>query len=154
MTRVARLHVGPVGEEGDVAKPLGLALGQQESGVVRAGKVQAFQRGVRRRAQAHAGFQHAAVAGTIDLQHVARVTIGGGGQRFAIEHDRQQLQVLAVQPQRCVLRGVAAQQQARAQLAGVDAEVEIQLDRFHPPGGRAVVAESDQGGGLLGKCAW
>ena len=149
---VARLHVGSVGKERDVAKTLGFALGQQETCLVRAGKVQPFQRGVRPRPQAHAGFQHAAIVRPIDLQHVAGVAVRGGRQLHAIECDRQQLQVFAVQPQWQVLRDVPPQQQARGEFGGLDAEIEIELDRLDPPGRRAVVTQMDQRRGLLWKC--
>ena len=147
--RVARLHVGPVGEKRDVAKALGLALGQQETRLGRAGKVQPLQRGVRRRAQPHAGFQQAAVAGAVNFQHAAHMAISGGRQRLAIQRDRQQLQVFAIQPQRLLLLGGAAQQQPRGEFGGIDAEVEIQLHRLDLPGGRAVVAETNQGRGVI-----
>ncbi len=149
---VARLHVGPVGEKRDVAEALGLALGQQKAGLARAGQVQTFQRGVDCRVQAHAGFQHAAVACAVHFEHVLGVAVGAGGQGLAIQHDRQQFEVFAIQPQRQRLRGIAAQQQPRGQFGGVDAEVEIQLDRLDPPGGRAIVTEAYQRGGLLSKC--
>ncbi len=144
---VAGQYVGAIGEEGDVAETLCLALGQQEAALALAGQVQAFQRRVGRRLHPHTRFQHAAVAHVVHFQHVIRVAPGAFGYGLAVQRDGQQLQAFTVEPQRFLLRSVPSQVQASGDLGGVDPQIKRELDLIHAPGGGAIVTEPDQGRG-------
>ncbi len=89
-------HVRAVEVEGDLAKALGLALGAEH----RAGLVQAFQRGVALRVDAHAAVNDELLLRRLQGQVAVAQLIVGGAQLAVIQLQLQQLQLLAVQHQR------------------------------------------------------
>jgi hypothetical protein len=145
---VTRQHVRPIGKEGDVAKPFGLALREQEAGFARAGQIKAFERRVRRGLQAHARLQHAAVFRAIHFQHAVFIAIAVGIQRAAVERNRQQLQAFAIQSQRQGLFGIASKHEPCGDFGGVDTQIDIEFNCIDRPWRAAVIAQADGGGGV------
>ena len=138
---VARHHVGSVGEEGDAAEALGLALG--EVAVLRT--IEAGELGVLVRLDAHHGFEHEGIGqgrgiGAEDAQRIVGQGVARRRQRLAIEADGAQGKLLAMQHQRAAgpaRIALARQCGADFRVAVVDRDMEI--DRVDQPGRRPEV---------------
>ncbi len=146
-------HVGAVGEPGDAAEALGLALG--EEGAVR--EVEAGELGVGCGVDDGLDLEHAGLGRFVDHQGVALQPPAVGAEGRAVERDRADGLAGAVEPQGGGGVGVlvAAQREAGAHHGGVRVEVEREVHRVDQPGGRAVVTEAGfarrgDGGGVVG----
>ena len=129
---VAAEHVGAVGEEGDAAEALGLALGAQHP----ARRVEAHQLAVGGGVELDLGFDQRAVAGDLDDQ---RRPVHPPLGVPAVDRDPQRRQLVAVEPQRAVVVAVALDAEPGADPRRLGIEVEVELDLGHQPVGRAVI---------------
>ena len=116
---VTRHHVRAVRKIGDLAKPLGLALRQQEI----TGRVQSFQRGILLRADQHFDAEPARRRRVMDHQRVRIQRERVGIETAVIQEHRHQFHVLSVQ-----LDVAAAARPFVCPAIRVTAEVELRPD--------------------------
>jgi hypothetical protein len=140
-----RRHVGTIDEERDAAETFRLALREQR---MRA-RVQAFEPRVAIRMDAHARAQRAFAPGAVHGQAARVLRVAVGRQRGTVEFDAEQFELLAFEPQRRA-RLVRVRHQSQF---GVDhgvggVQVEPEHGFAHPPRGRAVVGQADDGDGF------
>ena len=149
--RVAREHVGAIGKRGDAAKTLRFALGQQEAAVQRAAQVQALQRGIALRRDAHARLDDRACVQARDRQALRGARVLGRAEHAIVDAHVEQLQSFGVELERRVgLRGVLRRDQARRHLGRGRIEIEREIDVADAPGRRAVVVQESARLGAAG----
>ncbi len=138
---VSREHVGPVGEEGDAAEALGLALGAEHP--IRG--IEAHQLGVGRRGDLGGHLDQVRVARQRD--HEVAVVEAPRVDRLPVDFDLDRNQAVALEPDHRAGRslGVALHCQRRADLRPLHAEREVERDFGHQPGKRGVILAADQG---------
>ena len=105
---IFRQHVGPVGEEGDAAEALGLALGAEHA--VRG--IEAHQLGVGRGMDVDLGLDRRSVAGNVEYQR--RTVHPVLGRSWPSTLTDTSFELVAVEPQRPVMVAVALDAQRRA----------------------------------------
>ncbi len=141
---VARHHIGPVEKVRDAAKPLGLAL--REEGVF--AHEQTHELGVLDRAAGREDLELECIGQGVDDQLVAFHAERGA---VVVDQHACQVQLVAVQAQRLHRHvGVAAHPHAIEHASLVRVEIEGQLDRVDPVGGRDIVFAAD--GNRLALC--
>ena len=141
---IDRHHVGTIGEPGDFAKTLGLALRAEQPSRA----VQPLQRGVVLGADAHPGFERAAGGRGRDTQTLGLNRVGVGGQRGAVETHFEGVEFDPVKFQGGLGRRArgALEVQPGAHRNLVIAQVEMQLYTLHPiRRGRVIVAVNSAG---------
>ena len=138
-TRYLRQHVGPVGEEGDAAEALGLALGAEHA----ARGVEAHQLGVGRGADLDFGLDRRAVAGNVDDQLLAVHAVRGRRCPSTLT-DTQ----LRARRRRAAAAGHGSPLRSTFSVARTrvrsGAEVEVEPDLRHQPVGRAIILAADR----------
>ena len=132
-------HVGPVGEEGDPPEALGLALGAEHS----AGCVEAHQLGVGGGIDLDLGLDGRRVARDVD-DELRRLRYGCG--RLAVHLDRDQLEPVAIEPQ----RPVRARRCARPQVARTRFVRARGRSRARAPAPASRAADNPRGGSRHG----
>ena len=141
------MHVGPVRKIGDAAEPFRLALGR----IGLAGAVEAHQLGVGRGVELGLDVEHeGAVRRLQDGEAVRRRDEGVGGERCAVDGDRTQHQLVAVEHdrRRRGSLGVRLELELRAHPRAGRLERDVEVDRLHQPVGRTIIGEAD-GDGLF-----
>ena len=141
---IDRHHVGTIGEPGDFAKTLGLALRAEQPSRA----VQPLQRGVVLGADADPGFERAAGGRGRDTQTLGLDGVGVGGQRGAVETHFEGVEFDPVKFQGGLGRRPcgALEVQPGAHRNLVIAQVEMQLYTLHPiRRGRVIVAVNSAG---------
>ena len=137
--RIAAEHVGPVGEEGDSAEALGLALGAEEA----ARRIESHQLGVRLRRDLYLGFHLMGVARKVDDQpsvlHPVIVP------RLAVDEHGKRDEPVAVERQRLLVPAIALNVELRTHARPRGIEVEIECNLRHAPLGRPVVLAAMNG---------
>ena len=154
--RVAAEHVGPVGEEGDAAEALRLALGAEHP----ARGIEAHQLGVGARARSATSVStDVRVAGQIDQQ------VGPSIRQSSAAPAPSTATASGVSPSPSSrsgwrVRAVAPHRQRRADARRGGIELEIERDLRHQPVGRAIILAADHrgrrrrsGGVDHGRCA-
>ena len=138
--RVTGEHVGAVGEPGDLAEALGLALGAEAA----AGHVEAVERLVVLRIDLDLGRQLEGRRRVRDGQVFGVDHALGLGQFATVDGHRDRLQLLAVQDQGLSMVAIAPDRQPGLHPRRVRREIEGQVDRVDQIGGRAIVGEPDR----------
>ena len=138
---VDRHHVGTVEKIGDAAKTLGLALGA----IGRAGAVEAHELGVVGRIDDGLDLElERPVRRLRDGEIVSRGDKVLRRQRLAVEQERFQLQLLAVEHERRRRAGaVGLELEPGANRRRSRMERNIEIDGFDQPVGRAVILQAD-----------
>ncbi len=140
----ARQHVRPVGEPGDLAEPLGLALGAEAAG----GHVEAFERLVAVGVDLDLGLQ---TKGVRHARHGQPFVVDGVLARVQgppVQGHGNRLQPLTVQPQRPLMVAVAPDRHLRLHARGAGLKIEVQMDLVDQEVRRGVVGEADRLGGV------
>ena len=140
---VARHDVGPIGEIGDLAKALRLALRAEHA----IGDIEALERRVRLGSDPHRGLEGERRGHVVDDEMIIVDLVAIAAERLAIEREPDQLQLLAVQHQRpgaSACRRIAPHREARPHLGRRRLEIEPQLDLIDQIIGRPVVLEPNR----------
>ena len=134
-----RQHVGAIGEEGDPPEAFRLALRAQHS----ARGIEAHQLGIGGRVDLDFGLDRRAVA--LDLDHELRPV----HPPLAVGLDRDELQGVAVEPERPVVLAVALDIERRPNPRPARVQIEVEADLGDQPVRRAIVfaANRDMGWG-------
>jgi hypothetical protein len=146
--RIDGHHIGPVGEIGDAAETLGLAL--RAIGRARAVKAHELRVG-----GGSGGIEQCldreaerTLRRLRDRQPVGRGEIAVCAQRFVIKRDRNERETVAVEHERsrCPGIGVWLEQKRRAHARRRRVERDVEVDGFHQPIGGAIVGKADRAG--------
>ena len=144
-TRYLRQHVGPVGEEGDAAEALGLALGAEHA----ARGIEAHQLGVGRGVDLDLGLDRRSVAGDVDDELRRRPSRCVDRLPSTLTDERLSSSPSSRSGRSCVAVALDAQRCADPRPLG--AEVEVEPDFGHQPVGRAVILAADRDMGRRGR---
>ena len=140
---VARHDVGPIGEIGDLAKALRLALGAEHA----IGHIEALERRVRVGSDPHRGLERERRGHVMDDEMIIVDLVAIAAERLAIEREADQLQLLAVQHQRpgaSACRRIAPHREPRPHFGRRRLQIEPQLDLIDQIVGRPVVLEPNR----------
>ena len=142
---IRRHHIRAVGEERDLAKALGLALGEK----IAIGDVKTHQRRIGRGANQRLDLQRHLIRRVRNDQLAAFQPVLATAERFAIHAQRDQLQLFAVQHE-IGLRTVrvAAMHAARCDARFGRIQIKTYINLLYPIGGRSVIMAMNGGGGI------
>ena len=134
-----RHHIRTIRIIGNASETFGFALGAVHT----AGTVQAFQRGIGRRINAHGNFQYKFRRHRGNGQAFIAQLIILSIQQFAVQMNTQQLQPLPVQQQRCVrcCCAVAAERQPAVDPGMILMQIKFQFGGIEPVIRRAVILQ-------------
>ena len=146
MHAVARENVRAIGEEGDAAKALRLALGAEQA----AAGIKTHQLAVALRRQFDQRLDLVRRIGQRDDEGAGLEMPFALREQPAVHLHLQRHKAIAVQPQRPVMIAIARHGQPRTNLGQRGIKIEMQRDIRHQPVGRAIVGTADdcgRGGG-------
>ena len=148
-----RHHVRPVGEIGDAAESLRLALGEEGA----AGDIETRKFRVLRRRDRRLDLQNAGCRRIGDDQRSVLDPPAIGAERHTIDRDRMHQLPRTIEPQWCIRggRGITPQREAGTHDRRLGIERESEIDRIHQERRRAIIGKprlprGGDGGGIVG----